>query len=173
MFLKMVTYDSFKGDGLRFDEYVSSAKSFEELIEIIKSRFLDLIDNRDLIINREGDFTNIIETHSRRTVESFVMVYPSNTDLENGKNGITLLDQIFYDPDSQDISNGINATSFWEMLCDEDDEILVAWGLTDIRENQPPQLDGENFGTDGMLYDLELAKFIFELFESSLSNRER
>lgn len=171
MFVKMVTYDSEYGDASKFDEFALSVATYDELLTTIKSRFQELIRNRVLIIDRESGFANVVETLSGKTAESYLLAYPSKADLENDLNGITLANAIFYDPDSQELSFGFEAFSFWERFCDEDEDTLAVWGLTGILENQPKELDGTKFGPGCGLEGLELAKFLFELYESSLRQR--
>jgi hypothetical protein len=89
----------------------------------------------------------------------------------DGVNGLLLADSIFYDPDSKEISCGLDAFTFWDRLCDQDDDVIEAWGLSDIIENQPPQLGGTHLGPGGGLQGWELTKFLFNLYKSRLAEK--
>jgi hypothetical protein len=172
MFLKMITYDSEYGDAIVFDDYQFSAKTYEEFLVSVLSHFDLLLNNRTLIIDRESSFVNVVATQSGATAESYVLAYPSENDLAEGINGLTVADCIFYDPDKREISCGFDAYSFWERFCDVDEDAINTWGLADVLENQPPQLDGTNFDRGGGLQGLELAKFLFALYQSNLRRKD-
>lgn len=168
MFMKMTTYDSEYGDAIVFDEYVFSAQSYEEFIGSVLARFDELIKGRTLLIDRESGFTNVVETRSGSTAESYIVTYPSEQDLMDEFNGISLANSIFYDPDAKTISCGLDAYSYWDRLCDEDDEVIEAWGLTEILNNRTPQLDSNNLGLHGGLEGWDLVRLLFDLYSSLL-----
>ena len=172
MFLKMITYDSEYVDAIVFDDHQFSAKTYEEFLVSVLSHFDLLLNNRTLIIDRESGFVNVVATRSGATAESYVLAYPSEKDLAEGINGLTVADCIIYDPDKKEISCGFDAYSFWERFCDVDEDVINTWGLADVLENQPAQLDGTNFDHGAGLQSLELAKFLFELYQSSLRRKD-
>jgi hypothetical protein len=172
MFLKMITYDSEYGDAIVFDDYQFSATTYEEFLVSVLSHFDLLLKNQTLIIDRESGLVNVVATQSGKTAESFVLAYRSKKDLAEGINGLTVADCIFYDPDKKEVSCGFDAYSFWDRFSDEDDDVVNAWGLADVLENQPPQLDGTQFDQAGGFQGLELAKFLFELYQSSLRRKD-
>lgn len=168
MFVKMITYDSEYGDAIVFDEYSFSAQTHEGLMTNVLDRFEALIKNRTLTIDRESGFTNVVETQSGKTAESYVVAYPSEQNLEKGLNGLTVADCVFYNVDKKEISCGFEAYSFWDRFSDEDEDVINAWGLADILENQPPQLDGAKSSQGGGLQGLKLTEYLFNLYRSHL-----
>lgn len=82
MFLQMITYDSEYGDAMLFDDYKFTAESYEDLLASVLARFDLLLKERTLIIDRESGFTNVVETLSGKTAESYVVAYTSEQNLE-------------------------------------------------------------------------------------------
>jgi hypothetical protein len=138
------------------------------LLTNVLDRFEALIKNRTLIIDCESGFKNVVETKSGKTAESYVIAYPSARNLEKGLNGLAVADSIFYDPDKKEISCGFEVYSFWDRFSDEEEDVINAWGLADVLENQPPQLDGAKSSQKGGLQGLKLTEYLFNLYRSHL-----
>lgn len=79
-----------------------------------------------------------------------------------------MADAIFYDPDSKEISCGFDADVFWDRFMDVDADVVEEWGLVDVKENQPPELDINKYGQGGGLDGLKLTEYLFNLCRSRL-----
>jgi hypothetical protein len=168
MFVKMITYDSEYGDANQFDNYAFSAESPDELIRAIVNRFKFLLESRTLLIDRENGFVDIVEMNSGKSAESYLIAYPSKQASDDDVNTLLLADGMFYDPDSESVGIGTDATVIWERLSDEDEEVIEAWGLSGTIDNQPTELGGA--GYNHTLRGVNLTRYLFNLYQNHLSN---
>lgn len=166
MYVRMVTYDSDYGDEITFDEYIFSVLTFDEFKQVLLTRFDELIRTKTLIINRESGFANLVGPCSGKTAETYVIAYPCEQDAINCVNGIELALGLFYYPDTREISNVFDGWCFWSRFSEIDDHVTQAWGLGDVLENQPSELDTDC--PDGPIGEWELTEFLFELYQSRL-----
>ena len=118
MFVKMITYDSEYGDATQFDEFMLSVDTYDKLNTSVLDRYAELIRNRTLLIDSFDGSAHVVDTRSGNAAETYLLAYPSARDLEIDMNGLLLADGIFYDPDTQGISCGMEACSFWEQFCE-------------------------------------------------------
>lgn len=171
MFAQMITYDSSYGDARVFDDYTFATETYDEFISSVRSRFDWLLKNRTLIIDRESGFVGLVEPRSGESAESYIIAYRSEQDAADRTNGLELANSIFYDPDKKEMSCGIEVYSFRELLWDAGDGVLEAWGLEDILENPPPQLDVNSAGPGSRPSGWDLTKFLFALYQSRLASQ--
>lgn len=166
MFIKMITYDSEYGDANLFDDYGFQTDSPDDLISAIKGRFKKLLEQKTLLIDREKGFVDVVEKNSRKSAESYLIAYPSKQASDDSTNSLLLADGIFYDPDSDLASISTDATVIWERLSEEDEEVIEAWGLSKVIENQPVELGGANY--NDALRGIELTRYLFNLYQNHL-----
>jgi len=168
MHVKMVTYDSEHGDAIRFDEYKVSTESLGELIGKIQQRFRDLISQGSLRLDADADFTNVVDARSGKTVETYLIAYRSEQDLEDERFGLELASALFYTPQPEGLSWGEDAGAFWDYLNDLDQEVIDYWNLQPVIDAQPPELDGTRFFDGSDDGGPVLAGYLFGLYASRL-----
>jgi hypothetical protein len=166
MHVKMVTYDSEYGDAIQFDHYKISADSFGELSAMIQARFRDLIGQGALRLDEDGDFTNVVDARSGKTVETYLIAYRSEQDLEGERFGLELASGIFYTPQPEGLSWGEDAGASWDYLNDLDQDVVDYWNLQSVIDAQPPELDGTRFLSGGEDAEPVLASYLFRLYQS-------
>lgn len=166
MFVRMITYDSEYGDAITFDDFTFSVLSFDQFTAGLLGRFDELIKTRALIIEMENGVAVVVDPRSGKSAESYVLAYPCEQDAKNDVYGITLAGSLFYDPETREVSCGFDGYSFWDQFSELNADVIDAWGLRDVLENQPPELDATRPG--GPLSEWKLTEFLFDLYQSSL-----
>jgi hypothetical protein len=166
MFVRMITYDSDYGDAITFDEHAFAVSTCDDFKADLLERLDELIECGTLSIDKESGFGNLVDPHTGKAAETYVVAYPSEQDTKNYVNGIAFAFGLFYYPETGEISNVYDESSFWNHLIELDDHVIKAWGLCDILENQPLELDGNS--PEGPLAEWDLTEFLFELLQSRL-----
>lgn len=172
MFVRMITYDSEYGDANIFDDYHCVTETYDDLLSRVLGRFDWLIKNRTLIVDRETEFATLVEPRSGKQAETYLIAYQSEHDSAKGINGLELSNSIFYDPDTKEMSCGIEAYSFMDCLPDTiDDGALEVWGLGDLLQNPPPELGVRSVGPERPPNGWELTNFLFDLYQSRIASK--
>lgn len=139
MVVKLTIYDFYEGDSNIFDSKVFDVQDFEELDRGIRSYYSEQIRDGSISFKTEDGYTELFDTSSGASIDSYLFAYKSVADADANINGLRLAQSVIFDPEAGDYS--VRISPYDLNLFELEDEEIEYWGIREFVDDTPDSLD--------------------------------